>query len=59
MKRFFSGEVISGSKLIPSVSPGFQKAKMGERTGFPLPQIPFLGICGWQEHNRQVKVIKI
>jgi len=49
MKRFFSGEVVFNGQLTPSVSSSFQKAKMGEKTRRPLPQIPFFGIWGRQE----------
>jgi len=30
---------------------------MGERIRLPLPQIPFFGIWGRQEHSCQVKVL--
>ena len=48
-EAFCSGEVGFGRILPPTVSPCFQKAKMGEIIGIPLPQIPFFGILGRQE----------
>jgi len=47
-EAFCFGEVSFGRILTLSVSPSFQKTKMGENWD-PLPQIPFFGIWGRQE----------
>jgi len=46
MNCFISAEVGFSEKLTPAVSPSFQKAKMGERTGRLSPKCRFLEFGG-------------
>jgi len=42
MSHFVAAEIGFNAKLTPSVSPRFQKTKMGERTGRFSPKFRFL-----------------